>query len=104
MNAARCQRLIGVVILDIVVLWNTMYHDQVVRFEAISLSMMSKEDRWGKIFHFSMTYYVDGPRGIFVIITKREYLNNFLCPKFLGINFPLKPTWKLIYSFLYNII
>ena len=69
-----------------------MYHDQVVRFEAICLSMMSKEDTWGKIFHFSMTYYVDGPHGIFVIITKKEYLNNFLWPKFLGINVPLKST------------
>ena len=69
-----------------------MYHDQVVRFEAISLSMMSKEDRWGKIFHFSMTYYVDGPHRIFVIITKREYLNNFVKPTFLGINLPPKPT------------
>ena len=82
MNVSRCQRLIEVVILDIVVLWNKMYHDQVVRFEQICRSMMSKEDGWVKILDFSMTYYVDGPRSIFVIITKREYLNNFLCPKF----------------------
>ena len=54
--------------------------------------MMSKEDGWVKILDFSMTYYVDGPFGIFVIITKKEYLNNFLWPKFLGINFPLKST------------
>ena len=92
MNVSRCQRLIKVVILDILVLWNKMYYDQVVRFEQICRSMMSKEDGWVKILDFSMTYYVDGPHGIFVIITKREYLNNFLWPKFLGINFPLKST------------
>ena len=27
MNVSRCQRLIKVVILDIVVLWNKMYYD-----------------------------------------------------------------------------
>ena len=69
-----------------------MYHDQVLRFEQICRSMMSKEDGWVKILYFSMTSYVDGHHGIFVIITKREYLNNVLWPKFLGINFPLKPT------------
>ena len=53
---------------------------------------MSKEDGWVKIFDFSMTFYVDGPHRIFVIITKREYLNNFLRPTFLGINLPPKPT------------
>ena len=57
-----------------------MYYDQVVRFEQICRSMMSKEDGCGKKFHFSMTYSVDGPHRIFVIITKREYLNNFCGP------------------------
>ena len=87
MNVSRCQRLIKVVILDIVVLWNKMYYDQVVRFEQICRSMMSKEDGWVKILDFSMTYYVDGPNGIFVIITKREYLNIFCGPNFWELTF-----------------
>ena len=69
-----------------------MYHDQVLRFEQICRSMMSKADGWVKILDFSMTHYVDGPHSIFVTITKKECMNNFLWPKFLGINFPLKPT------------
>ena len=85
MNVARCQSLIEVVIIDIVVLWNKMYHDQVVGFEQICRSMMSKEDGLAKILDFSMTYYVDGPHRIFLIITKREYLTIFF-PNFLGIN------------------
>ena len=68
-----------------------MYHDQVVGFEQICRSMMSKEDGWVKILDFSMTYYVDGPHRIFLIITKREYLNKFFLPIFLGINIHLKP-------------
>ena len=92
MNVSRCQRLIEVVILDIVVFRNKMYHDQVVRLEQICRSMMSKEDGWVKLLDFSMTYYVDGPHRIFVIITKGEYFNDFLWPKLLDINLPLKPT------------
>ena len=68
-----------------------MYHDQVVRFEEICLSIMSKEDGWDT-FDFSITFYVDGPHRIFVIITKKEYSNNFVKPTFLGINLPPKPT------------
>ena len=61
-----------------------MYHDQVVRFEQICRSMMSKEDGWVKLLDFSMTYYVDGPHRIFVIITKGEYLNDFLVAQIIG--------------------
>ena len=72
------------VILDIVVFRNKMYHDQLVRFEQICRSMMSKEDGWVKLLDFSMTYYVDGPHRIFVIITKGEYLNDFLVAQIIG--------------------
>ena len=46
--------------------------------------MMSKEDGWVKLLDFSMTYYVDGPHRIFVIITKGEYLNDFLVAQIIG--------------------
>lgn len=55
-----------------------MYHDQVVGFEQIFRSTMSKEDGWVKILD---SYYVDGPHRIFLIITKREYLIKFFWPK-----------------------
>ena len=78
-----------------------MYHDQVVGFEQICRSMMSKEDGLAKILDFSMTYYVDGPHRIFLIITKRQSLT-FFFPFFWELT-NIKNVYESCFTLFYTI-